>query len=91
MATKNRCPHVGGPENAECGCPLDFDCPHNGTCETKQDCIEFDEYNDDAQMAAEFEAEQRNERYWEEGPHGGYYAGSEEEARDRFYDGLMGL
>lgn len=33
-------------------------------------------------------AERANERFWEEGPHGGYYAGSEEEARDRFLDSL---
>lgn len=37
-ATVNRCGHVGGPEWAECGCPLDFDCRHGGTCETRDEC-----------------------------------------------------
>jgi hypothetical protein len=39
MTTVNRCPHTGGPENvSRCGCSLDFDCPHNGKCETEEDC-----------------------------------------------------
>lgn len=36
--TVNRCPHVGGPEDADCGCPLDFDCTHGGQCETEDEC-----------------------------------------------------
>lgn len=36
--------------------------------------------------AAELAAERANERFWEEGPNGGYYAGSREEARDRYAD-----
>ena len=36
--TVNRCPHVGGPENADCGCSLDFDCPHGGACDTETEC-----------------------------------------------------
>lgn len=42
-----------------------------------------------AGIDAEMAAEAANERFWEEGPHGGYYAGSEEEARDRWLDSLM--
>jgi hypothetical protein len=45
---------------------------------------------EEAEMAyweSVIEAEQRNERWFEERG-GGYYAGSEEEARDRFYDSL---
>ena len=34
----NLCPHVGGPENADCGCPLDFDCPHVTPCDTATEC-----------------------------------------------------
>lgn len=33
---------------------------------------------------AEAAAERANERYWEEGPNGGYYAGSREEAIDNY-------
>lgn len=44
----------------------------------------------DAESRAERFAELANERYFEEGPNGGYYAGSEEEARDKFYDSLAG-
>lgn len=40
---------------------------------------------------SERQAELACERFYEEGPNGGYYAGSEEEARDRFYDSLQGL
>lgn len=53
-------------------------------------CLEEAE---DAYYAAEAEAEQAaelaNERWFEERG-GGYYAGSEEEARDRFFDSLIG-
>lgn len=43
---------------------------------------------DEWQAKSEQEAEAAAERYFEEGPHGGYYAGSEEEARDRYLAGL---
>lgn len=39
----------------------------------------------EAESAAESAAERANERFWEEGPDGGYYAGSAEEARDNGY------
>lgn len=44
----------------------------------------------EAESAGEIAAERAVERYFEEGPHGGYYAGSEEEARDRWLDSLRG-
>jgi len=44
----------------------------------------------EAEHRAEIAAERAAERYFEEGPGGGYYAGSEEEARDRFNDWLAG-
>ena len=46
---------------------------------------------DEWESAAEIAAEAANERFWEEGPHGGYYAGSQEEALDRYLDSLRGL
>ena len=46
---------------------------------------------DASEARAEAEAEARNERFWEEGLHGGQYAGSPEEARDRYLDYLNGL
>ena len=45
---------------------------------------------DEAEARWEYEMERRTEMYWEEGPHGSQYAGSEEEARDRFLDSLIG-
>lgn len=45
---------------------------------------------DHADMLAELAAEQANERWFEERG-GGNYAGSEEEARDRWFDSLIGL
>lgn len=44
----------------------------------------------DAEHREEIAAERSAERYFEEGPNGGYYAGSEEEARDRWNDFLAG-
>lgn len=42
------------------------------------------------EAAAELAAERAAERYFEEGPFGSSYVGSEEEAQDRFYDSLAG-
>jgi hypothetical protein len=59
MATVNRCPHVGGPDDAiRCGCPLDFDCPHGGTCETEDECValDTDEEADDEEVLVELVA-----------------------------------
>jgi TRAP-type C4-dicarboxylate transport system substrate-binding protein len=39
-----------------------------------------------AEMEAERRAEAANERYFEEGPYGSMYAGSQEESRDRWFD-----
>lgn len=39
--------------------------------------------------AAEIAAEKANERFWEEGRNGGYYAGSREEMIDRYADSGM--
>jgi hypothetical protein len=44
----------------------------------------------EAEGVWEAAAEAAAERFWEEGPHGGYYAGSQEEARDRWLDSLQG-
>lgn len=41
------------------------------------------------EQQADLAAEAANERWWEERG-GSTYAGSEEEARDRFYDSLIG-
>lgn len=38
--TVNRCRHKGGPEHMDCGCSLDFECKHGGTCETQAECQE---------------------------------------------------
>lgn len=43
---------------------------------------------EEAQCRAEWEAERRAERWYED--RGGYYAGSLEEAQDRYLDGLVG-
>lgn len=43
---------------------------------------------DEAQARSELAAEAANERFFEEGLGGGYYAGSPEEARDRYFDSL---
>lgn len=44
----------------------------------------------EAEARSERESEQAVERFYEEGPHGGTYAGSQEEARDRWTDSLRG-
>ena len=49
--------------------------------------LEFSRWEAETERLAELAVE----RYFEEGPHGGWYAGSMEEARDRYYDSLMGL
>lgn len=41
-----------------------------------------------AEAEQEIEVERRMARFWAEGPHGSTYAGSEEEARDRWLEGL---
>lgn len=60
------------------------DHPHATVAEARECETEI------AEGLAEIAAERAVERFFEEGPHGGYYAGSEEEARDRFYDSLIG-
>lgn len=68
---------------------------YHATIAEVRDCADWDLYvtsgQAEADSRAEIAAEARAERYWEEGPHGGYYAGSREEAEDRFYDSLIGL
>lgn len=59
-------------------------------CFSRPDGLPSFEENLLAQEAlAEIEAEKAVERFFEEGPHGGTYAGSAEEARDRYFDGLV--
>jgi hypothetical protein len=53
------------------------------------ECANWEAYVEDT-MRSELAAEAAAERYWEEGPNGGSYAGSEEEARDRWLDSLVG-
>lgn len=50
--------------------------------------IEEEEFNAAImdEIEGDIEAERRNERFWEEGPNGGYYAGSREEMRDNYAD-----
>lgn len=47
--------------------------------------IAHDEWAAEAEAAAEAAAE----RFYEEGPHGSMYAGSQEEARDRWLDSMQ--
>jgi hypothetical protein len=67
-------------------------CAHcsgrHASVEQVRECAEYQAYCDWA-MEAELAAEAANERFFEEGPNGGTYAGSEEEARDRWLDSLQ--
>jgi hypothetical protein len=71
--------------------PEEYDTPDSYDAEYGKDVMPAAEreYWDEWEMKAEQEAERAAERYFEEGPHGGTYAGSEEEARDRYLDGLL--
>ena len=52
------------------------------------DRLEDEAANAEARWEAMMEA--RAEIFWMEGPHGSQYVGSEEEARDRWLDSLVG-
>jgi hypothetical protein len=64
------------------------DHPHDTVAEARECTTDFEATK--AEALAEIAAEQAVERFFEEGPHGGYYAGSVEEARDRWLDSLVG-
>lgn len=65
------------------------DIVRHATVDHVRHCHDAVDYQDE-EARQEIAAEQAVERFFEEGPNGGYYAGSPEEAHDRYCDWLAG-